>query len=151
MIKEGLILYFKPFYFKNGNRPKPKYFIVLKAIDSDLILASLPTRKDAVPSKNDIDYGCIDLPEVNFNCFKISPSQAVTICGKYFDFPTFIYGHNLDEYSIEMLDEIYPNMGIDYEIWGEMNLNLFESMIECFKNSRTIKRKYKRLLNKSNI
>jgi len=30
MLEEGNIIYFDPFYFKNGNTAKRKYFIVLK-------------------------------------------------------------------------------------------------------------------------
>lgn len=50
MFKEGNILYFEPFYFENGNTPKPKYFLVLKEVDNQLILASLPTSHDHIPS-----------------------------------------------------------------------------------------------------
>lgn len=46
MFKEGNILYFNPFYFENGNTPKPKYFLVLKEVDGQLVLASLPTLHD---------------------------------------------------------------------------------------------------------
>jgi hypothetical protein len=28
MLEEGNIIYFDPFYFKNGNTAKPKYFLV---------------------------------------------------------------------------------------------------------------------------
>ena len=31
MFKEGNILYFNPFYFDNGNTPKPKYFYYFQA------------------------------------------------------------------------------------------------------------------------
>lgn len=46
MLEEGNIIYFTPFYFKNGkSTAKPKYFIVLKAnVDNKGVLASLPTR-----------------------------------------------------------------------------------------------------------
>ena len=50
MFKEGNILYFNPFYFENGNTPKPKYFLVLKEVDGQLLLASLPTSHDHIPS-----------------------------------------------------------------------------------------------------
>lgn len=52
MFEEGNIIYFDPFYFKNGNTAKSKYFIVLKNVkDSNTILASLPTRRDSIPEK----------------------------------------------------------------------------------------------------
>ena len=60
MFEEGNILYFNPFYFENGNTPKPKYFLVLRNIDGDLVLASLPTSHDHVPSSKAKGHGCID-------------------------------------------------------------------------------------------
>jgi hypothetical protein len=49
MIEERNLIYFDPFYFKNGNTAKPKYFVVLKQLGSKSVLASLPTRKDNIP------------------------------------------------------------------------------------------------------
>ena len=47
MFEEGNILYFTPFYFKNGkSAPAPKFFIVLKHVDLHSILARLTTKKD---------------------------------------------------------------------------------------------------------
>ena len=45
---QGAILYFDPFIFLDGGKPKPKYFLVLKRIDDILLLASLPTSKAVV-------------------------------------------------------------------------------------------------------
>ena len=108
MFEEGTIIYFDPFYFKNGNTAKPKYFVVLKNQDNHTILASLPTRTDSIPQKEEINNGCIELPPINLNCFVISNDIEVTECGKFFDFKTYIYGHQIDVYEIEFLQEIYP-------------------------------------------
>ena len=108
MFEEGTIIYFDPFYFKNGNTAKPKYFVVLKNQDGQNILASLPTRTDSIPQKEEIDNGCIELPSINLNCFVISNEIEVTECGKMFDFKTHIYGHQIDVYEVEFLKEIYP-------------------------------------------
>ena len=51
MFETGTIIYFAPFYFKNGNTAKPKYFVVLKNIENKSVIASLPTRKDSIPQK----------------------------------------------------------------------------------------------------
>jgi len=125
MMKEGHILYFDPFYFKNGNTAKSKYFIVLKNTDDSNILASLPTRKDSIPKKDVIGQGCIELPEINFNCFVISPNTEVTTCNKRFEFPTHIYGYQIDIYEKGLMYEIYPLEGTDYIIWGEMRKAYF--------------------------
>lgn len=147
MFEEGDILYFTPFYFKNGNTAKSKYFVVLKLTsDGKSVLASLPTRRDSVPEKDTIEQGCIELPEINLNCYTIPPNVAITENGKFFDFKTHIYGHQIDLYETELMQEIYPLEGTDYEIWGEMRSDLFSDLINCLINSRSVKRKFIRIL-----
>ncbi|WP_187478320.1 hypothetical protein [Amniculibacterium sp. G2-70] len=146
MFREGHIIYFDPFYFKNGNPAKPKYFVVLKCEGGKNIVASLPTRKDSVPQSATISNGCIELPEINLNCFVISNEQQITECGKHFDFTTYLYGHQIDDYLVSEMRDLYPNEGSDYEIWGMMKSEIFENLIQCFKFSKSVKRKYKKLL-----
>lgn len=146
MFEEGAIIYFDPFYFKNGNTAKPKYFVVLKNQNEHTILASLPTRTDSIPTNDEIDNGCIELPLIGLNCFVISKEMEVTNCGKRFDFKTYIYGHQIDEYEVSFLKEIYPLENTNYEIWGKMKQELFLLLIECLKNSKSVKRKYHKLL-----
>jgi hypothetical protein len=147
MFTAGTIIYFDPFYFKNGNPAKPKYFVVLKNKDQQNIIASLPTRKDYIPVRDEIENGCVELPEINLNCYVISDSMQVTDCGKTFDFKTHIYGHQIDDYTIAYLKEIYPNENSDYQIWGKMRDEIFDSLIDCLKNSKSITRKYRKILN----
>lgn len=147
MFQERTIIYFDPFYFKNGNKAKPKYFVVLRNIENESILASLPTRTDSIPVKDEIEKGCLELPDINLNCFIFSNKCAVTECGKTFDFKTHIYGHQLDIYDIDLLKEIYPLENSDYIIWGVMEKKLFNSLITCLKNSKSVYRKYKKRLN----
>ena len=78
MFEEGQILYFTPFYFKNGNAAKNKYFVVVKNIDETSLIASLPTRKDSIPESEVVESGCVEIPEINFNCFVISAKVPVT-------------------------------------------------------------------------
>lgn len=147
MFAERTIIYFDPFYFKNGNTAKPKYFIVLKNINNKSVLASLPTRKDSVPEKEEINNGCVELPQINLNCYVISNNTEVTECGKFFNFKTYIYGHQISDYEVAFLEEIYPTKNTDYSIWGTMKNKIFNDLIQCFKNSKSVKRKYKRILN----
>ena len=147
MFEERVIIYFDPFYFKNGNTAKPKYFVVLKNIENKNILASLPTRKDSVPENKVIEKGCVELPSINLNCFVIPKNTDVTECGKFFEFKTHIYGHQIDDYEVHLLKEIYLIENADYSIWGKMKEDIFISLIECFKNSKSVKKKYQKLLN----
>jgi hypothetical protein len=146
MFEPRNILYFDPFYFKNGNNPKAKYFVVLKTIDNKAILASLPTSHDHIPEYSTQKFGCIELPDANFNCFALSPTTCVTECDKCFPRKTFMYGQNIDEYNINDMRELYPLENINYSVWGKMKQCLYEDLILCFRNSKSIKRKYKRLL-----
>lgn len=106
MYEEGTIIKFTPFYFKNGNKAKDKYFVVLKCLSGDSILASLPTSVDSIPEKEVIKNGCLELPEINLNCFVISEDTEITTNGKRFDVPTHIYGHQMDSYELELLNTI---------------------------------------------
>lgn len=149
MYIEGNILYFTPFYFKNGNSAKPKYFVVIKNIEDKTLLVSLPTSKDFIPEKDVISYGCVELSEINLNCFIISPSQVVTESGKKFDFQTYIYGHQLDTYELSNMSEIYQLEDIDYQIFGKMKVDLFNDLLDCLKNSKSVKNKYLKILSKN--
>lgn len=110
------------------------------------ILASLPTRRDNIPAKDTPEQGCVELPEINLNCFVFPPNVCVTRNQKCFDFPTHVYGHQLDTFQMDTLNEIYKIEDSDYEIWGELKPKLFKELKNCLRNSRSVKRKYKRML-----
>jgi hypothetical protein len=147
MFEEGNIIYFTPFFFPNGkSAPKPKYCIVLKSLSEQTIIASLPTRTDSIPSNISIATGCIEIPEINLNSFIFDSSTEVTECGKYFDFNTFVYGHQLDFYSKDLFKDIYRIEGTDYEIFGKLKPAYFEKMLDCLRNSKAVKKKFIRHL-----
>lgn len=147
MFVEGTILFFDPFYFKNGNASKAKYFIVLKIIEDKIILASLPSSQDFVPNYVDKTTAeCIEIPEANFNCYLFAAGKVIASNGWAFPKNTFVYGQQIDVYETETLEEIYPIEGVDYEIKGEITKAVFDAMMLCFKNSASVKRKFKKLL-----
>ena len=143
MFNIGTIIFFKNFCFKNGSEPKSKFFVVLKTLDNSQILASLPSSINKVPNYDTTDHGCIELPQSNFNCFKISNKAPITDCNKSFEKDTFMYGHFIDIYEISVLIEIHNNQ---YYVWGQMKKIYFDSLILCFKNSGSVKRKFKNIL-----
>lgn len=149
MLKAGNIIYFDPFFFKNGNQAKPKYFLVVSVDESDSLIASLPSSQDYVPTYVEQNTGCCEIPQANFNCFIIKPEDEVTVCGKTFSLPTYLYGHLLDLYSKDNLVKQYPNEGVDYFVWGTMKSDLFTLVTDCFMNSDSVKNKYKKLIAKS--
>lgn len=146
MLEEKNIIYFDPFYFKNGNAAKPKYFVVLKVESNNTIIASLPSSKNYLPNDLHNESGCIEDPERDLNCFVITTSEIATECGKSLPLKTYIYGHQLDDFEISYLKSIYRNEGIDFTIFGKMDNNLYSKLIDCLKKSSTVKNKFRKKL-----
>ncbi|MGN6398733.1 MAG: hypothetical protein ACTHMI_24410 [Mucilaginibacter sp.] len=147
MYTAGNLIYFDPFYFKDGSPSKSKYFLVLKVIDDKAILATLPSSVDHLPRTITINHGCLEIPEGCINCYIFKSNVMITKNGWAFQFDTFLYGQWIDDYSVELLNDIYPVEEIDYHVIGELTDTELKNVIECFKNSASVKRKYKRMLN----
>jgi len=143
---QGQILYCTPFYFKNGNTAKPKYFIVLKNIDNNIVIASLPTRSNKAPSLVDVTHGCINNEDRLFNCYAFEAERPITDNGFAFPIATFIYGNEVETYEVSTLSSVYQVKGIDYEIMGTLTNAEFAALYNCLKNSSSIKRGIKKLL-----
>ncbi|MBN2669842.1 MAG: hypothetical protein JXR60_11525 [Bacteroidales bacterium] len=147
MFKAGQIIYFTPFYFENGKSgPKDKYFVVLENSEDDAVLASLPTRRNFIPDGLGEDTGCVEVPEINLNCYKLCKGQVITTNGKSFGFDTHLYGRQIRTYTYSWINDIYPNYEVDYIIWGELLPDIFEKLKACFRESDMVKNKYKRML-----
>jgi len=141
MYQEGQLLKFSPFEFKNGNTPKPKYYVVLKHINEEVMMASLPTSKDHIPSDALVSDGCVDIPERQVNAFVFSPKTQI-IDSFHFELPTFIYGESVDEYEQQYLDA----MNAEVEDLGLMEPSLFQQLKDCIKKASLLKRKFRKLL-----
>lgn len=146
MYSEGNILYFDPFYFKNGAESKPKYFLVLKRIGDHALLASLPSSKMHLPNFVAITHGCIDIPDSCISCYIFQEGVPITKCGWSFDLNTFLYGNWIDEYSISVLNSRYQIKDVEYTIIGQLTDSELNQVTNCFKNSPVVKRKYRALL-----
>lgn len=144
--QEGAILYFDPFIFSDGGKPKPKYFLVLKVLDNVCLLASLPTSKDFVPSTIEKIHGCIERPDINFNCYYFDPN--VVICDNGFAFPveTYVYGYRLQTFKLDtlLLQEITDKTVIDE--CGILITDEYTAIIKCLSASPTVKRNFRRIL-----
>lgn len=141
MYQTGELIKFSPFVFKNGNQPKPKYCIVLGQIDDKVMMVSLPTSKDHVPSDVTLEHGCVDIPERGVNAFVFNPSNQVTSSFS-FPRPTFVYGEQVDEYEQKYLDK----MGGTVERLGQIDHVMFQAIKDCLKKARLLRRKYRKLL-----
>jgi hypothetical protein len=141
----GQIIYFNSFQFKNGNTPKTKYFIILANIDDKIIIASLPTRTNTVPSFVTINHGCINIDERCYNSYLFEKDKVIGEKGFSFDMTTFVYGDQVEDYKLELLEANYIE-GIDYIVIDRMIKTEFDSIINCFKNSNSVKFKIKKQL-----
>lgn len=93
----------------NGAQRKPKFYVVLKHMGEDLMMASLPTSQDHVPGDLSDRTGCVSVPERGVNAYVFAPLEQVT---EKFAFPlrTFVYGEQVDEYSQSYLDAMGANI-----------------------------------------
>jgi hypothetical protein len=140
------VIYFKEFFFKNGNPSKPKYLIILGKLEGETIVASLPTRTNNAPALVDILHGCINLEERCYNCYIFEPNRPICENGFSFYLPTFIYGNQVEDYKIENLETIYKIEGVDYEEQGILTEKEYQAILECILKSSSTKRKIKKLL-----
>ncbi len=150
MFEEGNLLFFRPFLFKNGADPQDKFFLVLKKLDNDILLASLPTSKDHVPSDLEVKHGCLNIPERVFNVFVFLAGEAVVFKedGTCFAFRknTFIYGANLDVYPVNMFDLQERMAQTTIEKIGRLDETVFSEVVGCLSRSKMVKNKYRRML-----
>jgi hypothetical protein len=139
------IIYFNSFQFKNGNTPRTKYFIILANTADNVIIASLPTRTNTVPSFVTVDHGCINIDERCYNSYLFKKDKIIGDKGFFFDMPTFIYGDQVEDYKVELLETNYIE-DIDYVIVDTLIKEEFAAVINCLKNSSSVKFKIKKRL-----
>jgi hypothetical protein len=142
----GKLIYFDPFFFKDGNPGKPKYFLVLKVLHNNVVLACLPSSVNHLPQDQTVIHGCLEIPDACINCYVFEKKRPVTKTGWSFPLDTLLYGNWLDDFPLESLLQNYPIAGVDYEIIGELTDDELRKVIHCFSASATVKRKYKKWL-----
>lgn len=77
MFEPENLLYFNPFIFPDGGDPKPKFFVVLGEIGDTMLLASLPTSKDHIPSDVTLTSGCIEIAERMVNVSEVIQAKCL--------------------------------------------------------------------------
>ena len=88
-----------------------------------------------------VERGCVYIPERGVNAFVFIPNDQVTSSFS-FPRPTFVYGEQVDEYEQKYLDE----MGGAIERLGQIEPALFQSIKDCLKKARLLRRKYRQIL-----
>jgi hypothetical protein len=146
MYSPGSIIYFSPFYFPDGGEQKNKYFIVLQTSGENALIASLPTSIDHIPRNIEKRHGCIDHPEINFNCYYFKAGRPITTEGWGFPIDTYVYGPQVKTYDKKSFTEIYAVEGVDFEMMGRLTKSEFSALSGCIRNSVSVARKIRRLL-----
>lgn len=146
MFEPGNLLYFNPFIFPDGGDPKPKFFIVLGEIDETVLLASLPTSKDHIPSDIEVKSGCLEIPDRMVNAYIFMANEVVTDNGFFFEKNTFIYGQNIKTYnSVAFLGQSASGKVV-IEKKGKLKDEVFTALKDCLKNSDSVRKRFKQYL-----
>lgn len=147
MFAVGTILYFTPFHFQNtATAAKPKYFVVIKHVDTGTLIAALPSSQKHLPYDLHAAYGCIDLPDSGIGCYVFEANLSIADNGFAFPRDSYLYGQHLDQYDPAHIASTYPYEGIDYDIKGILTPSVLADIIVCLKNSSTVKRRFRQLL-----
>jgi hypothetical protein len=146
-LEKGLLLYITPFYYSDGKtQPQNKFFICLKNDNSGTILLSLPTSQDKIPSYHDVQHGCNDIDTANQCSYCFIAGNVVTDTGFSFEKNTYLFGSDVQDIQESLFLQLYKLEGVDYDIKGRLNHGELNDVLECFQNSKNVKRKIKRLL-----
>ena len=150
MFEAGSLLLFKPFLFKNGAMPKDKFFLVLEQMEGEVLLASLPTSKDHVPSDVEVKHGCLEMADRFVNVFVFMAGERIVFRenGEYFSFSknTFVYGANLDLCHVSQFELQEQLEQTVIEKIGILDAEIFAELKECLANSKMVKNKYRKIL-----
>lgn len=146
MFETGNLLYFNPFIFPDGGDPKPKFFIVLGEVDETVLLASLPTSKDHIPSDVEVSSGCLEIAERMVNAYVFMANEVVTEDGFFFEKNTFVYGQNIKTYNtVPFLGQVFSGE-TEIKLKGKLKENVFTALKECLKKSDAVRKKFKKYL-----
>lgn len=146
MFESGNLLYFEPFIFPDGGTPKPKFFIVLGVTEGSVLLASLPTSKDHVPSDVEIVSGCLEIAERMVNAYIFMANEEVTDTGFFFEKNTFIYGQTVKTYNPAVFLQQQASGEIKVTLMGKLKDESFIALKNCLKNSDAVRKRYKQYL-----
>lgn len=146
MFEPGNLLYFNPFIFPDGGDPKPKFFVVLGEVDETVLLASLPTSKDHIPSDVEVTSGCLEIPERMVNAYTFLANEVITENGFFFEKNTFIYGQNIKTYNTIAFSEQEKDGETEIELKGKLKVDLFTALKDCLRNSDAVRKRFKKYL-----
>ncbi len=147
MFVERQVLYFRPFYFKNGDAPKNKFLVILKNIDGISIVASLPTKVNNAQTLINIPHGCVNIEERQLSCYIFEAGRPVCENGYAFKLPTHMYGDQINDYELKALTKGNTiKEGVEYDVVGLLTQSEFNDIYKCLSENNSTKNRIKRLL-----
>lgn len=111
-----------------------------------MLIGTLPTRNNKIPSFVTIDHGCINIEERMYNCYMFQEKRPICTNGECFELPTFIYGGEIEYYVKSKLIVDFPVAGKNFTEVGKLTEQEFTDILDCFINSGSVKRGIKRQL-----
>jgi hypothetical protein len=91
-------------------------------------------------------HGCINLDERMYNCYLFEKNRQICDNGFFFDMHTFIYGGEIEYYSIEIMSTNYTIEGEHYKIMGKLSEQEYKSIVKCLCESNSVKRGIQKIL-----
>ena len=145
----GTILYFTTFAFKggggvNGPASKPKYFIVLRNLDNELVVACLPSSVDRIPANLEQTHGCKQFTNGGFTAYLFEANRSITTNEWGFPLTTYVYPFGVETYDKGELSQQNPRLGDDFQLIGRLVESEFTGLVDCLRASSDIKYKMKR-------
>ena len=115
-------------------------------VDETVLLASLPTSKDHIPSDVEVSSGCLEISERMVNAYVFMAKDIVTDNGFFFEKNTFIYGQNIKMYKTTAFLQQQIDGQIQISVKGKLTDDIFSALTDCLKNSGAVRKRYKHYL-----
>lgn len=146
-MKDGTLLHIPNYIFENGDS-KNKFFLILKELNNgSQLIVSLPSSIEYFPLDTVINHGCIDLIQAQQTTYCFKAGNILDSKNNFsFSKDTYLHGCWLKEIDRTLFFQTYPIQDFHYEIKGVLDQIELDSIIECFKNSPSVKRRFKKLL-----
>ena len=140
----GTILHFNAFQFEEpatATRPaeRNKFFVVLRNMGQEVVVACLPTKVDRIPESVEQIHGCNDYPTGGWTAYMFEARKPITTNGWSFSIRTYMYGFGVRAYNGRVLSTNHPRVGVDRQVKGRLTADEFAALIACLGRSVDIK------------
>lgn len=137
------IIYILDYNFKNGQKLKNRFFIILDKDKSSSIILSVITSQNHIPDSL-LKHGCIVQEESNIHCYSFSKEKIVGNSGFKFPKDSFIYINATSVFKAEIANLLreYPSI----ETKDSVTDSEYGELLYCIYKSKYLPRQIKRKL-----